>query len=160
VSDDGSAENNSRETAKKRPRGRPFEPGQSGNVNGRPRGSRNQRTLILEAVLDDAGEKVVRKIVQLALKGDAGLLKWIGDRLLPARRDRHIELSLGEVRTASDALEANRLVLAAVAAGTLTPSEGEALSKALLVHIGLHGTVEIEAQLGMLEQAQGLKLPS
>jgi len=103
VSDDGSAENNSRETAKKRPRGRPFEPGQSGNVNGRPRGSRNQRTLILEAVLDDAGEMVARKIVQLALKGDTSLLRWIGDRLVPARWDRAVQLGLGSVVTAQDA---------------------------------------------------------
>jgi hypothetical protein len=136
-----------------------FRPGASGNPRGKPPGLKH-KTTVWEAQLDAAGPKLLRKIIQLALKGDTALLRWAGDRLLPIRKDRHIELALGDVRTAADALEASRLVLAAVAAGTLTPSEGEQLSKALSVHIGLHGAVEVEAQLGMLEQAHGLGLPS
>jgi hypothetical protein len=36
--------------------GSQFKPGQSGNPNGRPNGSRNKATLALEALLDDEGE--------------------------------------------------------------------------------------------------------
>ena len=39
------------DTAKKQ-RGRPFEPGTSGNPNGRPKGSRNKTTVAIEALLD------------------------------------------------------------------------------------------------------------
>jgi Family of unknown function (DUF5681) len=43
------------QTAQKQ-RGRPFEPGQSGNPNGRPKGARNRVTRAIEALIDGQGE--------------------------------------------------------------------------------------------------------
>ena len=37
----------------KKQRGKPFQPGQSGNPSGRPQGSRNKATLIAEQLIDD-----------------------------------------------------------------------------------------------------------
>ena len=42
----------SAENSKEKQRGRPFEPGQSGNPNGRPKGARNSVTRALEALID------------------------------------------------------------------------------------------------------------
>jgi Family of unknown function (DUF5681) len=42
-------------TDKKQPGGQ-FKPGQSGNPNGRPTGSRNRATLAIEALLEGEGE--------------------------------------------------------------------------------------------------------
>ena len=47
-------------TAKKQ-RGRPFEPGQSGNPNGRPRGSRNRATLAAEALINNKAQELAEK---------------------------------------------------------------------------------------------------
>jgi hypothetical protein len=39
-------------------RGRPFPSGVSGNLNGRPRGSRNQKSLLAEQLLEDNAEAI------------------------------------------------------------------------------------------------------
>ena len=55
-------------TAQKQ-RGRPFESGKSGNPNGRPKGSRNQATLLAEALLDGEAETLKGKMIE---KGSDG----------------------------------------------------------------------------------------
>jgi len=62
-------------------RGRPFEPGQSGNPKGRPKGSRNQATMIAEALLDGEAEAITRRLVDKALEGDTAALRLCFDRL-------------------------------------------------------------------------------
>jgi hypothetical protein len=52
--------------------GKAFEPGQSGNPAGRPKGAGNHTTRAIEALLD----------------GDGPALRLCLDRLLPVRRDR------------------------------------------------------------------------
>jgi hypothetical protein len=51
----------------KKARGRPFEPGQSGNPSGRPKGARNKATVVIEALLEDEAEALIRKVIELAL---------------------------------------------------------------------------------------------
>src|SRR3954465_9096925 len=68
-----------------------FGPGQSGNPNGRPQGSRNKTTLAVEALLDGEAEALTRKAVELAKNGDrrdsmvahGSLARW---RRAPAAR--------------------------------------------------------------------------
>jgi hypothetical protein len=48
-----------------------FEPGQSGNPAGCPRGSRNRSTLALEAIFEGEAEKLSRRAIEMALEGDA-----------------------------------------------------------------------------------------
>jgi hypothetical protein len=112
--------------------------------------------LILEEQLDKSGAKIIKAILRMALDGDAILLRWCADRLLPARRDRYVEFDIGEVKDAAGALEANRRVLEAVASGKLKPSEGDALSRSIAVHVGLYSAVKLEQDIGTLEQAHGL----
>ena len=63
-----------------------FRPGQSGNPNGRPKGSRNAATLALESLLDGEAEALTRKAVELALAGDIAALRLCLDRILPPRK--------------------------------------------------------------------------
>jgi len=66
----------------------PFQPGESGNPAGRPRGSRNKKTLLLEALL--------RKVLGMGRRsGDPGMRRLIERTLAPrpprktaARRER------------------------------------------------------------------------
>jgi Family of unknown function (DUF5681) len=62
-------------TAQKQQTGRPFEPGQSGNPAGRPKGSRNKATLAVEALLDGEAEEITRKAIELAKKGDLAAIR-------------------------------------------------------------------------------------
>jgi hypothetical protein len=43
-----------------------FRPGESGNPAGRPRGSRNKKTIALEALVDGESEAVMQKMITLA----------------------------------------------------------------------------------------------
>ena len=157
---DPSAEKNSPETAKRRRRGKPFEPGVSGNASGRPAGSKNRSTLLFQGMVDEQGPALIKKAVQMALEGDSAVMRTLLALLLPPRKDRHVTFELPAVASAEDALNASRLVIAAVADGRLTPSEGAELAKALEVHIRLHTTVELEQGLAKLEQQQGRMLAS
>ena len=67
-----------------------FQPGQSGNPKGRPRGSRNRATLLAQELLGDEGETIMRKAIELAKKGDKLALKLCLERIVPrpGRRSR------------------------------------------------------------------------
>lgn len=67
-----------------------FQPGQSGNPAGRPKGSRNKATVALEKILNGDAESILRKAIELAQDGDPTALRRCLDRLLPPRKDRPI----------------------------------------------------------------------
>ena len=102
-------------------RGRPFEKGMSGNPNGRPSGSRNATTLALEALLDGQANALTQKAIDLALGGDMAALRLCLDRILPPRKDRPVSFTLPTINSAQDAAAVVSSVLAAVAAGEITP---------------------------------------
>jgi hypothetical protein len=89
------------ETTSARPavRGRPFAKGNGGR---RP-GSKNQNTLILEALSDGDKEELVRKGVELAKAGNVPMLKFFLSRILP--RERSIRIDLRQMEFADDAVE-------------------------------------------------------
>jgi hypothetical protein len=107
-------------------RGRPFAKGNGGR---RP-GSKNQNTLILEALSDGDKEELVRKGIELAKAGDVSMLKFFLSRMLP--RERPIRIDLPKMEFADDAVEALGAILRAVSEGSITP--GEAADLANLVN--------------------------
>jgi hypothetical protein len=135
------------------PRGRPFAPGESGNPNGRPKGSRNKATMAAEALLEGEVEALARKLIELALDGNLAALRLCFERLLPPRRGRAVVFDLPAIASAADAAAASSAILAACADGTLTP--GEAADVMGLVQTRLHAIelTDHEARLGALEQA-------
>jgi len=69
-------------TGKKQANGR-WQKGQSGNPDGRPIGSRNEATLVAQTLLEGEAEVLTRKAIRLATSGNAMLLKFFLERLLP-----------------------------------------------------------------------------
>ena len=67
-----------------------FKPGTSGNPSGKPAGARNKTTLAVEALLDGEAEYLTRKAIELAKAGDMAALRLCLDRIVPARKDRHV----------------------------------------------------------------------
>src|SRR5712671_4875105 len=96
-------------------RGRPFEPGQSGNPSRRPKGARNKTRIAIEALLDNEAEALTRKVIDLA--GNMAAIRLCFERLLPPRRDRGIAFDLPKIESAADAVAASRAVLESCAAG-------------------------------------------
>lgn len=138
----GATRNNAEKT-----RGRPFEPGNSG----RPKGARNRATLAAEALLDGEAEALTRKAIELALTGDGAALRLCLQRIVPARRDRPVSFELPSIATAGDASRAMGAIIAAVAAGDLTPGEAEAVGNLIQTHLRTLEATDFERRLTALE---------
>ena len=126
----------------RRPSGR-FRKGASGNPKGRPRGSRNKATLLIESLLQGEAEQLTRKLIEMASSGDSLAMKLCMDRLLPAQKDRPIDLPLGPVETVADVRSGISTVLQAIGDGRITPTEGETFAQVL----NLQGNVVVHADL-------------
>lgn len=128
-----------------------WQPGQSGNPNGRPKGARNKVTLAIEALLEGEAEALTRKAIELAKAGDLTALRLCLDRLAPVRKDRPISFDLPPINDAADAVKASAAVLAAVAGGDLTPSEAAELGKLIESYVKALEATEFEKRLRKLE---------
>lgn len=129
-----------------------FKPGQSGNPNGRPKGARNAVTVALEALLDNEGETLTRKAIELAAAGDMAALRLCMDRVLPVRRDRPVTFALPPIVSAADAAAAMSSVLAAVAAGEITPADAAEVSKLIDSFVKAFEAGELAERLERLER--------
>ena len=144
----GTAEN----TAQKQQIGRPFEPGQSGNPSGRPKGSRNKARLAVETLLDGEAEVITRKVIELAKKGDLVAIRLCLDRIAPPRKDRPVLFTLPPLGQAEDASASLATIVAAVASGELTPSEAGELSKVVDTYARALLATELEDRVAALER--------
>jgi Family of unknown function (DUF5681) len=141
----------SAEQSAQKQRGRPFEPGQSGNPNGRPKGARNRVTRAVEALIDGQGEALAAKAVEKALKGDSPMLRALLSTLVPPRRERTVEFDLPKIESAADAPKASSAVIAACAAGELSPHEASEIMQLILTHVRAIEVAELEARVDVLE---------
>jgi len=128
-------------------RGRPFEPGNSG----KPPGALNRATRLAAELLDNEGEALTRKAVELALAGDIGALRLCLERIYPARRAR-VQIDLPKVETAADLPKAMSAVLAAMAAGEIAPEEGSAIASSISAQCRVLELCELEQRVAALEQ--------
>ena len=118
----------SSKSSKRTPNGQ-WSRGVSGNPAGRPVGSRNKSTLFLEELLRSQQEALIEKAVDLALhKDDTRALTLCIERLLPALKERRIELQLPPVRNHQQATEALSTILTGIGEGQITPGEGAILA--------------------------------
>lgn len=139
-----------RTTAKQR---RGFQPGQSGNPAGRPKGARNKTTMAVEALLDGEAEAISRKAIAMAKGGDMTAIKLCMDRIVPPRKDRPIPFPMPKIETAADAVKASAAVIAAVADGDLTPSEAAELTGMVEAFARTIEVADLETRLIALEVA-------
>ena len=126
--------------------------GQSGNPRGRPKGSRNKATLLAIAALEGELSNIVRVVIDAAKGGDMAAARLVVDKLVPAMRDRPLTITLPDVSTAEDCASAQATALAAVAAGDLLPSEGEALSGLIEKQRRSLETMDIAKRLAVIEE--------
>ena len=92
----------------------------------------------------------------LALAGDGPVLRAILDRLCPPRKDGPVKMKLPPMQTAADLSAAMSSILAAVAAGQLTPSEAAALAGLVETHRRAIETAELAERIAKLEERNGL----
>jgi uncharacterized protein DUF5681 len=142
--------------AKHRHRGN-WKPGQSGNPAGKPRGAKNHATRIAEALLDGQVAELTQKAVEMAMGGDASVMRALLDRLIAPRKDRPVSLTMPKIKSADDLIAAAAALSDATAAGNITPSEAASLSTLVGNVAKAIETVEIIARLTRLEEQLAVK---
>jgi hypothetical protein len=129
-----------------------FKPGQSGNPKGRTKGSRNQMTLAMEALLDGESEALTRKAIDLALGGDITALRLCLDRVLPPRKDRPINFEMPAIATIEDAPAAMAAITSAVANGDITVTEAADVSRLVETYVRSVEASDLEKRLRAIEE--------
>ena len=140
------------ETTDKKQKGGRFRKGESGNPRGRPRGAKHKTTLLLESLIDDEGETIIKKLIALAKKGNLLAIKLVVERLLPAKKDRAVSVALPSIKDAAGLPRLTSAILAAVSEGELTTTEAAALSALVMNHVKTLETAELSARIDRLEE--------
>src|SRR5215470_2508081 len=100
-----------------------FQPGESGNPAGRPPGSRNRKTLEVEAILAERAEATATSILDRADRGDPAAMRLCMERIAPVGANRPVMIELPPVETPDDVAEAARAVMAALCQGAISARE-------------------------------------
>jgi hypothetical protein len=85
-------------------------------------------------LIDGQGEALGAKAVEMALQGDSTMLRALLSTLVPPRRERTVEFELPKIESAADLPKASSAVMAACAAGELSPREASEFMGLILTH--------------------------
>lgn len=129
-----------------------FQPGQSGNPAGKPKGARHKTTLLAEKLMQDDAEDVVNAVITAAKSGDMTAARIVLDRIAPARRDNPVSFPLPKIESAADASMAMASVLSAVADGEISPSEAEQIARMIETFVKSLEANEFGRRLQALEE--------
>ena len=133
-----------------------FQKGVSGNLKGRPKGSRNKATIAAEALLDTDAGQITGKCIELAKAGNVSALRLCMERLLPPRKSRPLNITLPNIETAADVLRSVNAVLLATAKGDLTLEEAEGLLRIIEAARSALEVEELHGELDELKQRMEL----
>jgi hypothetical protein len=129
-----------------------FKPGQSGNPNGRPKGSKNKRTLALEALLEGEAEGLTRKCIDMAKKGDTTALRLCMERIYPVRKGSPINIDIPEINNPQDIPVAISSIIKSVSTADISPEEGEVIVKLFDAERRAFETDELAKKVKALEE--------
>src|ERR1043166_6232565 len=99
------------------------QPRQSGKPAGRAVGSRNKKTLAVEAALFDHAQELVENLVDRAKRGDPAALRLCPERNLPVGRGGPLPIALPAIRSTEDALAAADVIMDALKEGAVSARE-------------------------------------
>jgi hypothetical protein len=132
-----------------------FKKGQSGNPNGRPKGAIDRR-LALRKILEDKSEELVKKAAEMALGGDAQVMRACLERLVPAYKSKDAAVVIDGPITGT-LTEMGQKVMAALSSGELTPDEASILMQTISSQARIVEVDELERRLKTLESKIGGK---
>jgi hypothetical protein len=132
-----------------------FKPGQSGNVKGKPAGTRSKSTQLLLAMMEGGAEQITQAVIDAARGGDLVAAKIVLDRLIPPAKERPIQVDLPNTATVEGVAAAQNAILQAVADGSLLPNEGQTLSALVESKRRAIETQEMSDRISILEAHHG-----
>ena len=126
----------------------PFQKGQSGNPAGKPKGC-SKRVQLLNQLVMPAREEIVKKAIELAMDGNETMLKFLLERMLPARpKEEPIELE--QELTGSMAEQAGQ-IMEFMTSGAIAVADGTAMLSGLTSRCRIVETTELLERVEALE---------
>ncbi|MCU4161748.1 DUF5681 domain-containing protein [Acidiphilium sp. AL] len=135
--------------------GRRFQPGQSGNPAGKPKGTKHKALAALDAIGAEAAREVLQSTIAAAKRGNSRAAEILLARLWPARKSRPVMLDLPAVASADGVTAALAAVIEAMAAGDLAPDEAAAVAAVIEGQRRAIETTDFERRLAALEERNG-----
>ena len=132
-------------------RGRPFEAGNKFG-QGRPLGSRNKNTLIIEELLYENSESLLHKALNLAQEGNIPMLRLLLDRVLPRPKDAPVSIGPLPMSTPEELLQAQESVMQELELGQLSLNQAEQIFSLIEARRRVLETQELEQRLRALEE--------
>jgi len=137
-----------------------FKKGQSGNIQGRPKGSKNKNTIIEQALSDyseennvDAKKSILDSLIGEAMTGDYNSIKLILERLSPSLKPVSQAINL-DVRLPKDPVKRAEKIIDLTIQGELLIDEAKVLLEGMKSVLQIKEFAEIEKRIEELENAQ------
>jgi len=125
-----------------------FQPGESGNPDGRPVGSKDKRTQYRE-LFEPHADDLIQKAIDLALDGDTTCLKMCIDRLVSPFRAKDATITLDDIE--GTLTEKGEKIIAAMGNGEVTPSDASSMLSALAAQARIIEIDDLEQRIKRLE---------
>lgn len=105
-----------------------FQTGESGNPNGRPKGSLNKRTELMR-LLDANGEDILKALIELALNGDIKALQLCVERLIPKAKSLALNepIQVDDTQNPSTWSSALNSIVKSTLLGEISPDDAKKL---------------------------------
>ena len=129
-----------------------FQPGESGNPAGRPRGARNKRTLAAESMFDREATAIIHQLITMAKDGDIAAIRICLDRIFPRPRGRPVAFDLPPMTTGADAVAAMGAVVQAIGEGDVSAEEGAELAKVVAGFSHTVTTAVLEERMDLIDK--------
>jgi Asp-tRNA(Asn)/Glu-tRNA(Gln) amidotransferase B subunit len=127
-----------------------WKPGmKSPNPKGRPRGIVDKRMRVAKLLEDDA-DKVVRVVIDSALKGDVSAASLVLSRIAPALKAQAEKVNF-EFDASAPMTEQVQSVLQGIANGEVSPDVGKQIIESIATLAGIKQIDELEKRLAALE---------
>jgi len=132
-------------------KGRPFQPGNQFG-RGRPRGSRNKRSLIAQELLESHAEAVTRQALVLALKGDPPMIKFLLSLIHPRRKDLPPKTGSLPMHNIAELSQASEKLIKKVTSGKVSISDALGLANLMERRRHIIETEDHEKRIQAVEQ--------
>ncbi len=134
----------------------PFQPGASGNPNGRPKGTGN-RQQTFNAFVEAHREGLFNKALELALGGNEAMLRLFLERMLPAKPTHEtiqIDLPVGNYNSTEILSNFGSEALRAVATGNMTSTEAAQVASLMNAHSKTYELVRLSDEIDALKEGR------
>ena len=137
-----------------KPRGNPTwtKGGPSPNPAGRPKGIVDRRQKVQAALMDDA-PAIARVVIDAALDGDMQAAGLVLSRIAPTLRSQTEKVTFEFDASAPTARQVEQ-VLAAIAAGEVSPDTGKQIVEAIHALSSVRAVEDLEQRIAQLEEKQ------